>query len=85
MVLWILLAAVVILIALESPIGTYDTTLFADHMVQHLLLVMVAAPLLALGAPITLLLRVASPEWRQRVGRLLDRVESAARAGGVLG
>ena len=61
------LGLLVILIALESPIGTYDTTLFADHMVQHLLLVMVAAPLLAIGAPITLLLRVASPEWRQRV------------------
>jgi cytochrome c oxidase assembly factor CtaG len=35
-------------------------------MVQHLLLTMVAAPLLALGAPITLLLRVSSPETRRR-------------------
>lgn len=61
------LGLIVILIALASPIGTYDTTLFAAHMVQHLLLVMVAAPLLAIGAPITLLLRVASPQWRQRV------------------
>ena len=60
------LGLIVILVALESPIGTYDTTLFAVHMVQHLLLVMVAAPLLALGAPITLLLRVASPSSRQR-------------------
>ncbi len=57
----------VLLIALASPIGTYDTTLFSVHMVQHLLLTMVAAPLLVLGAPITLLLRVSSPQTRRDV------------------
>lgn len=57
----------VLLIALASPIATYDTTLFSVHMVQHLLLTLVAAPLLVLGAPITLLLRVSSPETRRRV------------------
>ena len=56
----------VLFIALCSPIATYDTTLFSVHMVQHLLLMMVAAPLLALAAPITLLLRVSSPEARRR-------------------
>jgi len=54
-------------VALQSPIATYDTTLFSVHMVQHLLLMMVAAPLLVLGAPITLLLRVVSPAARKRV------------------
>jgi putative copper resistance protein D len=58
---------VVLLVALASPIGTYDTTLFSVHMVQHLLLTMVAAPLLVLAAPITLLLRVSTPETRRRV------------------
>ncbi len=58
---------VVLLVALASPIATYDTTLFSVHMVQHVLLAMVAAPLLAIGAPITLLLRVSSPETRRRV------------------
>ena len=57
----------VLLVALQSPIGTYDTTLFSVHMVQHMLIALVAAPLLALAAPITLLLRVASPRVRQRV------------------
>ncbi|HUG46917.1 MAG TPA: cytochrome c oxidase assembly protein [Candidatus Limnocylindria bacterium] len=57
----------VLLVALQSPIATYDTTLFSVHMVQHLLMAMVAAPLLAMGAPITLLLRVASPRTRQRL------------------
>ncbi|MHB8673369.1 MAG: cytochrome c oxidase assembly protein [Candidatus Limnocylindrales bacterium] len=53
-------------IALQSVIERYDTTLFSVHMVQHVLLTLVAAPLLALGAPITLLLRVARPEQRRR-------------------
>jgi putative membrane protein len=57
----------VLLIALAAPIATYDTTLFSVHMDQPVLMVMVAAPLLAIGAPITLLLRVASPETRQRL------------------
>ncbi len=43
--------------ALLSGIGRYDTTLFSVHMVQHVLLMLVAAPLLALAAPITLILR----------------------------
>lgn len=60
------LGLAVIFVALASPIGTYDDALFTVHMVQHLLLVMVAAPLLAIGAPITLLLRVASPVARHR-------------------
>ncbi len=55
-----------IVLALSSPIEFYDTTLFSVHMVQHLLLSFVAAPLLVLAAPITLLLRVASPEARRR-------------------
>jgi cytochrome c oxidase assembly factor CtaG len=57
---------IVIELALQSPIEAYDTTLFSDHMVQHVLLTIVAAPLLALGAPITLLLRFAQPEVRRR-------------------
>jgi len=57
---------VAIEIALQSGIEAYDTTLFSVHMVQHVLLMMVAAPLLVLGAPITLLLRVASHEQRRR-------------------
>ncbi len=54
-------------VALQSPIATYDTMLFSVHMVQHLLLTMVVAPLLVLGAPITLLLRVVSSAARKRV------------------
>ncbi len=52
--------------ALLSGIDTYDTALFSVHMVQHVLLALVAAPLIALGAPITLLLRVSSVTTRRR-------------------
>ena len=62
---WMLGLAVIVL-ALGSPIEFYDTTLFSVHMIQHLLLTMVAAPLLVIGAPITLLLRFASPAARKQ-------------------
>ena len=54
-----------IAVALLSGIDRYDTTLFSVHMVQHMLLTMVAAPLIAMGAPITTLLRAASPNVRR--------------------
>lgn len=54
-------------LALASVIERYDDTLFSDHMVQHALLMLVAPPLIALGAPITLALRAASPDVRKRV------------------
>ena len=60
-------ALAAIAIALMSGIERYDTTLFSIHMVQHLLLMLVAAPLLALAAPVTQLLRAASPAWRGRI------------------
>ncbi len=53
--------------ALLSGIDRYDTTLFSVHMVQHVLLTLVAAPLIALSGPITLLLRVAAPGTRRRL------------------
>jgi putative copper resistance protein D len=49
----------VIVIATQSGIGSYDDVLFWDHMVQHLLLLMVAPPLLVVGQPATLLLHAS--------------------------
>lgn len=56
-----------IAVALLSGIDRYDTTLFSIHMVQHVLLTLVAAPLIVLGAPITTLLRAATPNVRRTV------------------
>jgi putative membrane protein len=53
-------------VALQSGIGTYDDTLFTVHMVQHMLLMFVAAPLIVLGTPITVLLRAVRPEARRK-------------------
>lgn len=55
-----------ILVALDSGIERYDTTLFSVHMVQHMLLVFVAPPLLLYAGPITLLLRASSAATRRR-------------------
>lgn len=40
-----------LLVALASPLDAAGEVLFSAHMVQHLVLVLVAAPLLVLGAP----------------------------------
>ncbi|MGQ0846055.1 MAG: cytochrome c oxidase assembly protein [Sporichthyaceae bacterium] len=46
-----------LLLAVASPLATYDVTLLSVHMAQHMLLAMVAPIFLVLGAPITLALR----------------------------
>lgn len=53
-------------VALASFIDVYSTDLFSIHMLQHLLLMLIGAPLLALGAPGTLLLRATPAERRRR-------------------
>ncbi|MGC8509452.1 MAG: cytochrome c oxidase assembly protein [Acidimicrobiales bacterium] len=54
-VVWFLAGAVVTFLATQSVIAVYDMSYFAMHMVQHLALIMVAAPLFALSAPLDLL------------------------------
>ena len=56
----------VLWLALQSPVDVYADTRLSVHMVQHLLLTMVAAPLLVLGAPVTLALRASTPAFRRR-------------------
>jgi putative membrane protein len=65
---WLFLGGLAaILLALVSPIDTFEGSLFSVHMVQHMLLEFMAAPLLVLAAPITLALRAASPPARHRL------------------
>jgi cytochrome c oxidase assembly factor CtaG len=63
---------------LLGPIGAYDDIFFWAHMTQHLAIMMVAAPLLVLGAPVLLLLRVSSRQFRRR--RLVPILRSRAVA-----
>ncbi len=48
-----------------GPIGAYDDVFFWSHMAQHIVLMMVAAPLLMLGAPILLALRASTRAFRR--------------------
>lgn len=61
----------VIVIATESGVGVYDDLLAWDHMAQHLLLLMVAPPLLIFGEPMTLLLHASRNPLHTRVKRVL--------------
>ncbi|MGI8430448.1 MAG: cytochrome c oxidase assembly protein [Solirubrobacteraceae bacterium] len=58
-------------LALQSGLDTYSAQLLSMHMVQHLVLVLTAAPLLLAGAPVTLALRALSPPARRRLMPLL--------------
>ena len=61
----------VVVLALQSGIGSYDDVLFWDHMVQHLMLIMIAPPLLIFGQPITLLLHASRNPLHTWVKRIL--------------
>src|SRR5215207_6232473 len=65
-------------VALVSPLDAMSGALASAHMVQHMLLVLVAAPMLALSAPSRALMRGspaivrrAALRWRRRLD--LDR------------
>jgi putative membrane protein len=53
-------------VAIASPIDALDDFLLTAHMIQHLILMSVAPPLLILGAPAVPLLR-GLPRWSARV------------------
>lgn len=59
-----------IALALLSPLSAYSGLFFFLHMIQHLLLVMVAAPLVLLGAPMLPVLWAFPRSARRELGRL---------------
>src|SRR6478752_1433121 len=63
------LGLLTILVALQSPLEMFARQLFWVHMVQHLLLMVVAAPLLALASPWTRLWRALPLRLRRSVAR----------------
>ena len=61
----------VIFVALLSPIHILsDNYLFSAHMLQHVLLTLVAPPLLILGTPDWLVRPLLRPDWAFRLARL---------------
>jgi putative membrane protein len=68
------LALVALGLALLSPLDALSGALASAHMVQHLLLLLVAAPLLALAAPSSAILRGSPPAVRRAGGRWRRRL-----------
>lgn len=71
----------VLLVALQSGLDAYDDRLLSAHMLQHVLLVMVAPALLLLGAPVMLALKAAPPRQRRSLARVLARTRALTRPG----
>jgi putative membrane protein len=67
-------ALVALSTALVSPLDALSGALASAHMVQHLLLVLVAAPLLALSAPAPTLMRGMPRTVRRGLGRWRGRL-----------
>jgi putative membrane protein len=66
-----LLGSLVLFIALVSPVDTLSAYLLSAHMVQHLLITMIAPPLLLLGTPRWLLRPLLRVRLSLPVGRFL--------------
>jgi putative membrane protein len=58
--------------ALQSPVAAFTADYFQAHVIQHLLLMVVAPPLLAMGAPMTLALQTSSRAGKVRLLSLLN-------------
>jgi putative membrane protein len=68
--------------SLVAPLDALATTLFSAHMVQDLMLILIAAPLLVLGAPLVPV-TMAMPRTLRRIFRSIERVpvvNAASRA-----
>ena len=61
-------------LALMSPLDVLSSQLFSMHMIQHLLLIMVAPPLLLLANPMPFMLWGLPGKWRLKIGRGLSRL-----------
>jgi putative membrane protein len=68
------LALAVIVFALVSPVDAASEALFSVHMTQHVLLTLIAAPLLVLGAPLQVMPWGLPTPLRRRVGRWQGRL-----------
>ena len=74
-------AIVTLLVALCSPLDALTGTLFSAHMLQHVLLITVAAPLAVLGEPLVPILWAFPRRMRVGAGRFWNR--AGMRKGGA--
>jgi putative membrane protein len=72
-----------VFVALVSPLDALSEDLLSAHMVQHLLLMLVAAPLLVLGSPAIAVSQAVPERWRRRL-RVPMRSRALRRLADVL-
>src|SRR5215207_5523096 len=75
---------IAVALALLSPVAVYSERLFFMHMIQHLLLLLVAPPLLLLGRPLVPTLWGLPAPWRLAVGQKLTPGRPLARLGHLM-
>jgi len=63
-------------LALVSPIDVFSDELSWMHMIQHMILIGVAAPLLVMGSPFLVALQAFPLSWRRKGGRVMRQVQS---------
>ncbi len=73
-------AVLVIVVALFSPLDARADTHFSWHMLQHLLLMLAAAPLLAVSNAHFVALYAMPVAWRRRIGRGIGMVPGARQS-----
>jgi cytochrome c oxidase assembly factor CtaG len=61
-------------LALMSPLDVLASQLFSMHMIQHLLLIMIAPPLMLIANPMPFMLWGLPDKWRLKIGRGLARL-----------
>lgn len=68
-----------VVVATDSGIGAYDDELLSIHMIQHMLLLLVAPLLLLAGRPVILALRALPGRRRRALAAALYRLASVTR------
>ena len=63
---------VAVVIALQSPVSTFTMDYFQAHVIQHLLLMVIGPPFLAMGAPMTLALQTSTRSGKVRLLAILN-------------
>jgi putative membrane protein len=68
---WYAAGLLALLVALVSPLAAYDDTIFWAHMLQHVLLLAVAPPLILLGRPAATSWRAFPLSYRRQTARAI--------------
>jgi len=79
-----LLGLFLIWVALGSPLALFDEELLTVHMIQHLLLMTIAPPLILLGAPVMPFLHGLPRRFVQTVLGPVFRLTAVQRAGRII-